>query len=137
MIRTATIGKEIVVRIINKIGVLADVAGILSDASINIEGVNGYVVKDIATIMILTNDNLRAVEALKKAGYTDCKEKEIVIIELENKIGSLKNITVKLAEAGIDINHIYATSCSNGCPAKIALSTNNNEKAITVFKATN
>jgi len=136
MIKSATIGKEIVVRIINKIGVLADVAGILSDASINIEGVNGYVVKDIATIRILSNDNLRAVEVLKKAGYTDCKEKEAVIIEMENKIGNLKNITAKLAEAGIDINHIYATSCSNACPAKIVLSTNNDEKAIAVFKAT-
>jgi hypothetical protein len=134
MVRSAAIAKEIAVRIINKIGVLADVSGILSECGINIEAVNGYAVKNIATIMILTNDNLRAVEALKKAGYTDSKEKEVVIIELENKIGSLKDITAKLAEEEIDISHIYATVCSGGCPAKIVLSTNNNEKTLAIFK---
>jgi hypothetical protein len=135
MIKSAVMGKEIVVRVINKIGVLSDMSTTLSDHGINIQAVNGYAVENIATIRFFTEDNVRAIEALKKSGYTDTKEKEVVVLELENKIGSLKNITSRLAKEGIDIIHIYGIACSGGCPAKIVFSTSNNEKALVVFKS--
>ena len=135
MIKGAVLGKEIVVRVINKIGVLSDMATILSDCGINIHAVNGYAVENIATIRFFTEDNVRAIDALKKSGYTDTKEKEVVVLELENKIGSLKNITSRLAGDGIDIVHIYGTACSCGCPAKIVVSASNNEKALVVLNS--
>jgi hypothetical protein len=135
MIKNAALGKEIVVRVINKIGVLSEMSSILSDHGINIQAVNGYSLENIATVRFFTEDNVRAIEALKKSGYTDTKEKEVVVLELENKTGSLKNITSRLAKDGIDIIHIYGTACSGGCPAKIVLSTSDNEKALVVLKS--
>ena len=134
MAEKAVLGKQIVVRMINKSGTLADISGILYDCGLNIEAVNGYAIDDIATITFITDDNLRAAEALKKAGYTDCKEKEVIIIELQNRIGGLKNISTKLANEGIDINYIHAGVCPIGSPAKIALSTDNNESALKVLE---
>jgi len=58
-----------------------------------------------------------------------------IVVRVINKIGSLKNITSRLAKEGIDIIHIYGTACSGGCPAKIVFSTSNNEKALVVFKS--
>ena len=45
-----------------------------------------------------------------------------------------KTITTKLAEEGIDIKYIYGTTCPGDCPAKIVISTNNDEKALVSFK---
>lgn len=58
----------------------------------------------------------------------------MVIVELENKVGALENITAKLAAQSLDIKQVYGTTCSAGCPAKIILSTVDNAKALTTLK---
>jgi len=134
MIKQAQLGKEIVVTVVNKIGVLADMSKLLAESGVNIEGVAGYAVDKEAKIMLVTNDALRSVEALKKAGYNSFKENEVVVVELEDKPGALKSITARLAMEGIDIKQIYGTTCSGGCPAKLIISTTDNEKALVAFK---
>jgi hypothetical protein len=134
MIKEAKLGKEIVVTVVNKIGVLADMSRLLADHGINIEAVAGYGVDKEARIMLVAEDNVRAVEALQNGGYKSITEEEVVIVDLENKPGVLKDITAKLSAASVDIKHVYGTTCSAGCPAKIVFSTNNNEKALVAFK---
>lgn len=134
MLKSAQLGKEIVATVMNRIGVLADMTKILADHGINILAVTGYAVKNDATIMIVTEDNLRALDALKKSGYKGVKEHAVIILELENKAGALKNITAKLAGENIDINYIYGTTCFADCPSRVVLSTNNDEKTLVAFK---
>lgn len=134
MLKSAQLGKEIVVTVMNKIGVLADMSKILADHGINIEGVTGYAVNNEATIMFVTEDNLRAMDALKKAGYKGAKEHSVLILELENKAGALKNIAAKLDSENIDIKYLYGTTCLAACPSRVVLSTNNDEKALIAFK---
>ena len=134
MVINAGLGKEIVVTVVNKIGILADMSKILADHGINIEAVAGYAKDGEAKIMLVADDTLRAVDALKKAGYKGAEENPVVIIELENKPGALKNITAKLAAENIDIKSIYGTTCADNCPAKIILSTANDEKTLLIFK---
>ena len=134
MIKSAQLSKEIVVTVSNKIGVLAEMSKLVADHGINIDAVAGYAANDEAKIMLVTGDNLRIVDALKKAGYKAIKEEEVVVLDLENKPGALKNITAGLAGQGIDIKHVYGTVCAGGCPAKIVLSTSDNEKALVTFK---
>ena len=134
MVKDANLGKEIVVTEKNKIGILANISKILADHGINIEGVAGYAAGGEAQIMLVAEDNLRAADAIKKAGYKSVKENEVVVVDLINKPGALKNITAKLVSGGIDIKYAYGTVCSGGCPAKLVLSTSNNEKAVVLFK---
>jgi hypothetical protein len=134
MIKNAELGKELVVAVPNKIGILADMSKVLADHGINIEGVAGYAQNNEAKIMIVTDDTLRAKEALEKSGYKGIKEKEVVIVELINKPGALKAITAKLSQEKIDIIYTYGTACPEGCPARIILSTTNNEKALVSIK---
>ena len=135
MIKSAKLGKQIVLTVVNKIGVLADMSRLTADHGINIQAVAGYALNNEAKIMLVSDDNLRASDALKKAGYNSLKEEEVVIVDLEDKPGALKLITSDLAKEGIDIKQLYGTTCASGCPAKIVLSTNNNEKALVVFNA--
>jgi hypothetical protein len=134
MIKSAQLGKQIVVTVANKIGILAEMSKLVADHGINIEAVAGYAANDEAKVMLVTADNLRVADALKKAGYNAIKEEEVVIIELENKAGALKNITSVMASQGIDIKQVYGTTCAKDCPAKIILSTSNNDKAVVAFK---
>ena len=50
------------------------------------------------------------------------------------KGGALKVLTAKLAAEAIDIKYIYGTTCSCGGPAKVVLSTSDNEKALVACK---
>ncbi len=134
MIKTARLGKEIAVTVVNKIGVLADMSNLLAEQGINIEAVAGYAVDNTAKIMLVTADNLRATGALKKSGYKSIEENDVVIIDLENKPGALKVITAKLASENIDIKQVYGAVCASGCPAKMVLSTSDNGKALAAFK---
>ena len=135
MIKSANLAKEIVVTMANKIGVLADISKLIADHGINIEAVAGYAQNDNnAKIMLVTEDNLRVSDALKKSGYKSLIESEVIVVELENKTGALKYLTAKLAAEGIDIKSIYGTTCTANCPARMVLSTVNNEKALVALK---
>jgi hypothetical protein len=134
MIKDIQLGKEIVVTSENKVGILANISKILADHDINIEGVAGYAAGNEAKIMVVTDDTLRATDALKKAGFKSIKENEVIMVDLVNKPGAMKNITAKLAADNIDIKYTYGTICSSGCPAKIILSTSANEKAFVLLK---
>jgi hypothetical protein len=105
-----------------------------SEHGLNIEAVAGYSADKEAKIMLLTDDNLRAMDALKKAGYKSIKEEEVIVMELENKAGALKYVTELLATKGIDIKYTYGTVCSANCPAKLIISTSDNEKALVALK---
>ncbi len=136
MLKNVAVAKEVSVNVINKIGVLADMAKILTDNKVNIEAVAGYGKDNTneAEIKMVTNDNVKATDVLKKNNYTAVREKDVLIVELTNKPGALKVITEKIAAGGLDIKYIYGTACSGGCPAKIVLSTTDDKKALSLLK---
>ncbi|MFH1867497.1 MAG: hypothetical protein ABH843_00875 [Candidatus Omnitrophota bacterium] len=132
--RNAHLTKEIVITVANEIGVLDDLSRILSENSVNIEAISGYAASGKAVIMLLTDNNRRALSVLQKERYTSAEEKEVVVIDIINKPGTLRSITAKLAAEGIDIKHNYGTICPRGCPARIIISTSDNERAFLIFK---
>jgi len=135
MVNAATLGKELAVTVINKIGVLAEVSRILADHGLTIDGISGYSKEDnTAVLLLVVDDILRAGEALSKAGYKAIKENEVVLLDIDNKPGALKNLTAKLAIHDIDIKYLYGTACPSGCPARMVLCTSDNEKALLLFK---
>lgn len=134
MLKNIQLSKELVVKVENKAGILADMTGVLAEDGINLVAIAGYAAESgKAQIMLVSNDNLRAGDALCKAGYKAIKENEVIMFELENKPGALKKITKKLASGGIDIKYIYGSTCSEGCPGKIILSTNDNKKTLALL----
>lgn len=134
MLKEVSLGKELVVSLPNKVGILANISKILADHGINIEGVAGYAQGQDAKIMIVAEDTLRAKEALEKSGYKAIKENEVLVLDLENKPGALKVVTARLAKDGIDIRYTYGTACPSGCPARLIVATSANEKALVSLK---
>lgn len=134
MVRSAKLGKEVAVVVSNEVGRLADISKIAADHGINIEGIAGYAVAKEARIMLVVEETTRIVEALKKAGYKDVRESEVIIVDLENKPGALKVVSAKLAAEKIDIRQLYGTAYPSEAPARIIFSTSNNEKALVAFR---
>ena len=134
MIKSVNLGRELVVKVPNKAGILADMTKVLAEHGLNVEGVAGYVTGSEAQIMIVAEDTLRAKEAMAKAGYKAAKDNEVVVIELQNKPGALKAVTAKLAAEKIDIRYVFGTACAAGCLAKIIFATTANEKAVVALK---
>jgi hypothetical protein len=115
--------------------VLADISKMLAERGINIEAIAGYNLPDnTAKLMLVTSDNRRAYDALKTNGHKPVKESDVVLIELENKVGALKGVTETLAQNKIDIKYMYATTCQAGCPSRLIFATSDNAKAVTVLK---
>jgi hypothetical protein len=135
MVKDVNLGKELVVTAPNKVGILADISKIMADHGINIEGVAGYAANNEAKIMLVSDDELRAKDALVKAGYGNCKESEVIVLDMVNKPGALKGVTAKLAAEKIDLRYVYGTACPSGCPARMILATSDNEKALVLLKA--
>ena len=133
MLKDVHLGKEIFIAVKNEVGILSSIAKTLADHGINVMATSAHVVGDKGMITLMTDDNLRAKEALEGQGYPS-EEKEVVVMELENKPGALKTITGKLAAEGIDIKHEYCTACAAGCPTRVVMATDNNQKALLTLK---
>ena len=125
-------GKEIVVVTVNQIGSLAEMSKTVSDRGVNILGLCGWVEGQDAVFRMVTDDNLRAADALRARNYS-AREKDVVLVELAHKPGMLRSITQKLAAESIDIHHIYATATLDTHQSLVALSTSNNDRAVVLL----
>jgi len=134
MVKEVKLSKEIVVTVANKIGILADISKLMAQQGINIEAVAGYAAGNEARIMLVTQDHGKAVDILKKSNYTSIKENEVIVASMKNEPGALKDITAKMASEMIDMKQIYGSACTAGCPAKIIISTTDNQKALAALK---
>ncbi len=138
MIKNLVRTKEIRARVRNEVGALARMMSFLVNHGINVETIAGYSDQTgtQGSIIFVTENNEKTINELLANGYEDIEEKDIIVAELANKPGTLKNISEILAGNGINIDYLYCTTCSGGCPAKVVLSTSDNDIAFRLLSAT-
>ena len=122
--------KEIQAITPNKAGMLSEVASAIADAGVNIVAINAYGMGDKAKFLIVTEDNQKAMNALKSKKF-EVKEGDAISISLSNKIGAAKELAQKLAKAGIDLDYCYG-STGNGTEALLIFSTKDINRALEV-----
>ena len=126
------LGKELSVTAPNEVGTMAKICGPISEAKVNIWALSAWGEGNKGYFRFITDNNKKAYDALKTTGFP-VEEKEIVVTELEDKPGTCFTASRKLAQAGVNINYWYYTTCG-GCPtSRIVFSTNNNKKAVEVL----
>lgn len=126
------IGKEAVVRVANRIGVLTQVAKIVSDKGIDIEAAVATLEGDDAIIRLITNDHLRTMDALREHQLSPM-EARVVVVELPHRPGMLRHITAKLASENIDLAYLYGTTIAGADKSLVILSSTNNDRAVVVL----
>ncbi|MHA1991334.1 MAG: amino acid-binding ACT domain-containing protein, partial [Candidatus Hodarchaeales archaeon] len=100
--------KDLTVILQNKPGTLADMGETLGKAGIPIESLCGFPYEGVGVLHILINDADQAREALKNAGFEVRAERDVLIHTLEERAGSFGELMRKMANAGINVDLVYA-----------------------------
>ncbi|MBL7084753.1 MAG: hypothetical protein ISS43_01410 [Candidatus Omnitrophica bacterium] len=127
------LGKQLLAATENKVGMLAEVCSVVSATGVNIQAINAYAVGNKANFRILTDNNQKTKEVLEAKGY-QVSEQDVVMVELPNQVGVLKETADKLKATGIDLEYIYGTTCNCGCDCLLVFSSNDNAGAQEALK---
>ena len=127
----ATRVKEISFEMSNKVGLLSEVTAAIGGAKANITAICAYGMEGSAYFMLTTNSNAKAKKALAPLGVA-IEEKDVIEVEALDKPGELQKVAKKIADAGIDIEYMYATAGS-GKKETCIFMTSDNAKAIKVI----
>jgi hypothetical protein len=98
--------QDLSVQLEDRPGALADLGEALAAAGINIEGVFGHG-GDPAHAHILVEDGAAARSALQAAGFQPSEPKDVVVLTVEDKPGTLGMVCRKAADAGVNLTLTY------------------------------
>jgi hypothetical protein len=91
----------------DKPGTVAAAAEALGKAGVNIEGFAGFEVGGKGIGHVLVEDASKARQALEGAGARVTGESQVIVLDIEDKPGSLGSVTRKIAQAGVSLNAVY------------------------------
>src|SRR3989304_9247028 len=98
--------KQLTVFLENQTGRLAEVAKILKDRNINLQGFSTTEARDYGILRLIVSDTELARQSLKNAGFTTLIA-DVVCVKVEAKPAELYKILGILAGESININYIY------------------------------
>jgi hypothetical protein len=92
-------------------GQLAKLGEATGDAGVNIQGLCAFTGEGRGIIHVLVNDDAvtRAVAALERVGMGVADQREALVVDVEDRPGSLGELARELAEAGVNIELLYTT----------------------------
>lgn len=117
----AQLKDEIVAKAPSKVGLLAEYATALADAGVDIHAIGAYDKGGYGEFMMVTSDNDQAAEILAGLG-ADIQRNDVVVLDAEDRPGSLAEAADMLATAGINVDWVYATA-GEGDRASIVIKT--------------
>ncbi len=128
------ITKQLAIFLDNRPGMLARVCDALSEAKINIYAITTSDTVDHSVIRMVVSDTPKAIMVFEEH-QTLVVEDEVVMLEGDNKSGSLAKIAHKLADAEINIEYCYSATSPNSKKGLMILRTSNAQKALKVLNS--
>ena len=98
---------DLAIDIENRPGALAEVAAAISDAGVNIAAATCIGNGRQAELHILVPHAEAARHALAISHVAVTREREVVVVEVEDRPGVLADLTRKIAKAGVDLDLVY------------------------------
>ncbi|MBL8012838.1 MAG: ACT domain-containing protein, partial [Candidatus Omnitrophica bacterium] len=94
----AILDSQLMIRVDNKVGTLAEVSSVISASQINLLAISASAVDNVGHLYFVTENNAEAKRLLKQKKY-DVREEKVVLVTLDNKPGALQGVTTKIAQA--------------------------------------
>lgn len=116
-------------------GRIAEATDILAKANINILAMSLADTTDFGVLRLIVNDVDKAETALKNEGFAVGKT-NVIAVQVQNKPGGLNNVLQTLANAGINVEYIYAFSREKET-AIMVFRFDNTDQALAVLKKNN
>jgi hypothetical protein len=103
--------KDLTVALEDRPGILAQLGEALGVAGVNIEGFCGYTSGGRGIIHLLVDDAAKARGALEGSGIDVQDEREVLVVDVEDRPGALGVIARRIANADVNLDLAYlATS---------------------------
>jgi hypothetical protein len=117
--------KDLMVVLEDRPGELAKLGEATGAAEINIEGMGGDAREGRGALHLLVTDAQAAREVLSGAGIEVQDERDALVVDVEDRPGTMGEVARKLAGAGVNVDFAYATF--GGC--RVALGVGDLERA--------
>jgi hypothetical protein len=101
---------DLVVELENEPGALAEVAKAISDAGVNLAAATCLGSSDHVELHILVPHAEAARHALAISHVGVSREREVVVVDVEDHPGVLADLTRKVAKAGVDLDLVYVAT---------------------------
>ena len=101
---------DLVIDIENSPGALARVAAAISDAGVNIAAATCVGPGDRAELHILVPHAEAAKHLLAISQVAVTREREVVVVDVEDRPGVLADLTRKIARAGVNLDLVYVAT---------------------------
>jgi hypothetical protein len=101
---------DLVIEIENVPGALARVAAAISDAGVNVAAATCLGPGQTAELHILVKHAEAARHALAISQLAVTREREVVVVEVEDTPGVLADLTRRIAAAGVDLDLVYVAT---------------------------
>jgi hypothetical protein len=101
---------DLVIDIENSPGALARVATAISDAGVNIAAATCIGPGERAELHILVPHAEAAKHSLAISQLAVTREREVVVVDVEDRPGVLADLTRKIAQAGVNLDLVYVAT---------------------------
>ncbi len=101
---------DLVIDIENTPGALAAVAAAISDAGVNIAAATCIGTGERAEMHILVPHAEAARHSLAISHLAVSREREVVVVDVEDRPGVLADLTRRIAKAGVDLDLVYVAT---------------------------
>src|ERR671914_2095721 len=101
---------DLVIDIDNKPGALAEVAAAISDAGVNIAAATCIGPGQTAELHILVPHAGAVRHLLAISHVAVSREREVVVVDVEDRPGVLADLTRRIARAGVDLDLVYVAT---------------------------
>lgn len=128
------IAKQLAIFLENKPGMLARVCDALADHDISIHALSTSDTVDHTVMRMVVNDSRMALHVFEEHG-TLVVEDEVLLIEGDNKPGSLANISRKLAEKKVNIEYAYCSTPPSAKKGLLVLRVSDAKKALKILNS--
>ena len=103
--------KDLTVVLQDRPGELARLGQATGEAGVNIQGMCAFTGEGTGVIHVLVDDAKAAVarQALEEAGMGVADEREVLVVDIEDRPGTLGELARSLSEASVNIELAYTT----------------------------
>src|ERR671911_2760572 len=101
---------DLVIEMENTPGALAEVAAAISDAGVNIAAATCIGTGDRAELHILVPHAEAARHSLAISHVAVSREREVVVVDVEDRPGVLADLARKIAKAGVNLDLVYVAT---------------------------
>jgi hypothetical protein len=101
---------DLAIDIENSPGALAEVAAAISDAGVNIAAATCVGPGERAELHILVPHAEAVKHALAISHVAVTREREVVVVEVEDRSGVLADLTRRIARAGVNLDLVYVAT---------------------------